>query len=87
MNHLEYDWESPVWRHFVQELAGHHSLVRFDQRGNGLSDREVEDISFEAFVRDLETVVDTVGIEKFPLLGVSQGSAISIAYAFGIPAA
>jgi pimeloyl-ACP methyl ester carboxylesterase len=85
MNHLEYDWESPVWRHFVQELAGHHSLVRFDQRGNGLSDWEVEDISFEAFVRDLETVVDTVGIEKFPLLGVSQGSAISIAYSVRNP--
>jgi len=85
MNHLEYDWESPVWRHFVQELAGHHSLVRFDQRGNGLSDWEVEDISLEAFVRDLETVVDTVGIEKFPLLGVSQGSAISIAYSVRNP--
>jgi class 3 adenylate cyclase/pimeloyl-ACP methyl ester carboxylesterase len=81
MNHLEYDWQSPIWRHLLQELAKDHTLVRFDQRANGLSDWDVEDISFEAFVRDLETVVDALGLERFPLLGISQGCAISIAYA------
>ncbi len=85
MSHLEYDWKSPVWRHLMQELARGHTLIRFDQRGNGLSDWEVEDISFEAFVRDLETVVDAIGLRKFPLLGISQGSAISVAYAVRHP--
>ena len=85
MNHLEYDWESPIWQHLLQELARDHTLVRFDQRANGLSDWDIEDISFEAFVRDLETVVDTLGLERFPLLGISQGCAISIAYAVRHP--
>jgi class 3 adenylate cyclase/pimeloyl-ACP methyl ester carboxylesterase len=85
MNHLEYDWESPVWRHFMLELAREHRLIRFDQRGNGLSDWEVDDISFEAFVRDLETVVEATGLETFPLLGISQGVSISIAYAVRNP--
>lgn len=81
MSHLEYDWKSPVWRHLMQELSSRHTLIRFDQRGNGLSDREVDDISLEMFVQDLETVVDAVGLNRFPLLGISQGCAISIAYA------
>ena len=81
MNHLEYDWESPVWRHMLHGLARDHQLIRYDERGTGLSDWEVEDISFEAFVRDLETVIDAAGIERFALFGVSQGCSISIAYA------
>jgi pimeloyl-ACP methyl ester carboxylesterase/DNA-binding winged helix-turn-helix (wHTH) protein len=81
ITHLEYDWESPVWRHWMRELSREHTLVRFDERGNGLSDREVEDLSFDAWVRDLETVVDTLGLERFPLLGISQGCAVAIAYA------
>ncbi len=85
MNHLEYDWQSPVWRHVLHALARNHLLIRYDTRGNGLSDRDVDDISFEAFVRDLETVVDAVGIERFPLFGISQGCAISIAYAVRRP--
>lgn len=85
LNHLEYDWESPVWRHLFEWLAKDHSLVRYDARGNGLSDWEVDEISFEAFVRDLEYVVDTVGLDRFPLLGISQGCAISIAYAVRHP--
>ncbi|MCH7928955.1 MAG: alpha/beta fold hydrolase [Proteobacteria bacterium] len=85
LNHLEYDWRSPVWRHLLQELARDHLLVRYDERGNGLSDWEVDDISFEAFVRDLETVVDAVGLERFALLGISQGCAVSIAYAVRHP--
>jgi class 3 adenylate cyclase/pimeloyl-ACP methyl ester carboxylesterase len=85
MSHLEYDWESPVWRHLMQALASDRTLVRFDQRGNGLSDRQVDDISFDTFVQDLETVVDAVGLDRFPLLGISQGCAISIAYAVRNP--
>jgi pimeloyl-ACP methyl ester carboxylesterase/DNA-binding SARP family transcriptional activator len=81
LTHLEYDWKSPFWRHLAGALAQERTLIRFDQRGNGLSDWQVDDISFEAFVRDLETVVDAAGLERFPLLGISQGCAISIAYA------
>ena len=81
MNHLEYDWQSPVWSHLLRDFAAEHTLVRFDQRCNGLSDWEVPEVSFETFVSDLETVVDAVGLERFPLIGISQGCAISIAYA------
>jgi pimeloyl-ACP methyl ester carboxylesterase len=66
-------------------LARNHQLIRYDERGNGLSDWDVEDISFEAFVSDLETVVNAAGIERFALFGISQGCAISIAYAVRHP--
>ncbi|MBP7001649.1 alpha/beta fold hydrolase [Amaricoccus sp.] len=85
LTHVEYDWESPVWSHVLRWLAEGRRLVRYDARGNGLSDREVADISFEAFVRDLETVVDAAGLERFALFGVSQGCAFSIAYAVRHP--
>lgn len=85
LTHLEYDWESPVWRHWLRELSGHHTLIRHDQRGSGLSDRAVEDLTFEAWVHDLETVVDAVGLERFPILGISQGCAVAIAYAVRHP--
>jgi DNA-binding SARP family transcriptional activator/pimeloyl-ACP methyl ester carboxylesterase len=85
LNHLEYDWDSPVWRHVFRGLAADRRLVRYDARGNGLSDWDVEDISFDAYVRDLESVVDAAGIERFPLLGISQGCAISIEYAIRNP--
>ena len=70
LNHLEYDWQSPVWRHLLQELTKDHSLIRYDERGNGLSDWEVADIPFDAFVRELETVIDAAELERFALLGV-----------------
>ena len=85
LNHLEYDWHSPVWRHVLRALAQDHLLVRYDERGTGLSDRDVDDISFEAFVRDLETVADTVNLDRFPILGISQGCAVAIAYAVRHP--
>ncbi|MFZ0673154.1 MAG: alpha/beta fold hydrolase [Pseudolabrys sp.] len=85
LNHLEYDWESPVWSHLLHALAAEHRLIRYDERGNGLSDWNVNDISFEAFVRDLETVVDAARLDRFPLLGVSQGCPVSIAYAVRNP--
>jgi len=85
LNHLEFDWESPVWRHIIRELAQDFRLIRYDQRGNGLSDWQVDDLSFDAFVADLETVVDAAGLEKFSLFGISQGCAQSIAYAVKHP--
>jgi pimeloyl-ACP methyl ester carboxylesterase len=81
LNHLEYDWQSPIWSHVLQALAARYRLIRYDERGNGLSDWDVEDISLESCVRDLESVVDANGLKRFPLLGISQGCAVSIAYA------
>jgi pimeloyl-ACP methyl ester carboxylesterase len=81
LNHLELDWGGPIMGRLLLELSRDHMLVRYDERGNGLSDWDVDDLSFEAFVRDLETVVDGLGLERFPLLGISQGCAVSIEYA------
>jgi pimeloyl-ACP methyl ester carboxylesterase/AraC-like DNA-binding protein len=85
LNHIEHDWESPVWRHWLKELTRDHCLVRYDERGNGLSDWDTPEISFEAFVDDLETVVDCAGLDRFDLLGISQGAAVAIAYAVRHP--
>ncbi len=81
MSHLEYEWESPVWRHWLGDLSRENQLIRYDERGNGLSDWNVEEISFDSSLRDLEAVVDTAGLDRFSLLGISQGCAISVAYA------
>lgn len=85
LNHLEHDFESPVWSHLIREFASGNTLVRYDERGTGLSDWDVEDISFDAFLRDLEAVVDAAGVERFPLLGISQGCSVAIAYAVRHP--
>jgi class 3 adenylate cyclase/pimeloyl-ACP methyl ester carboxylesterase len=85
MTHLEFDFESPIWRHLYRELSRDHALIRYDSRGNGLSDRDVPEISFDHFVDDLEAVVDAAGVDRFALLGVSQGCAVSIAYAVRHP--
>jgi pimeloyl-ACP methyl ester carboxylesterase len=85
LNHLEYDWVSPVWSGTLTRLAANYRLVRYDGRGLGLSDWNVADLSFEAYVRDLETVVDTLGLSRFPLFGISGGVALSIAYAVRHP--
>jgi pimeloyl-ACP methyl ester carboxylesterase len=85
MTHLEFDLESPIWRHLYRELAKDHTLIRYDARGNGLSDRTVDDISFDAFVSDLEVVRDAANLTRFALLGISQGCAVSIAYAVQHP--
>ena len=85
MNHLEYDWESPIWRHVFHGLAREHTLIRYDARGNGMSDWDVDEISLDAWVNDLETVVDAAGVERFPLLGISQGCAMSVAFAVRHP--
>lgn len=81
LNHLDFDWESPVWRHIFRGLSNGRTLIRYDARGNGLSDRDIEDFSLDRQVNDLETVVDTAGLESFPLLGLSQGCAVSVEYA------
>ena len=81
LTHLEHDWNSPVWRHWLDGLSTGRTLVRYDARGCGLSDWEVAEISFEGWIRDLEAVVDAAGPDRFPLLGISQGAPVAIAYA------
>jgi len=84
--HLEYDLQSPVWSHWVNFFADHFQFVRYDERGCGLSDREVEDLTFDRWVEDLEAVIDAAGIEgPVNLLGVSKGAATAIAYAARYP--
>ena len=81
LNHLELDWNSPIWGGTFEACAAGRTFIRYDERGNGLSDWDVDEISFDAFVRDLETVVDAYGLERFPLLGISQGAAVCVEYA------
>ena len=80
LSHVEYDWRTPVWRPLFERLARKRRLVRYDERGCGLSDQDVEEFSLDAWVRDLEAVIDAAGLERFPLLGISQGGPIAIAY-------
>jgi DNA-binding SARP family transcriptional activator/pimeloyl-ACP methyl ester carboxylesterase len=81
LTHLEYDWESIVWRHWLRALAQDHTLIRYDERGCGLSDGDDTELSVDVFVRDLEAVVDTLGLDRFPLFGISQGAAVAVTYA------
>ena len=81
LSHLEFDAASPIWAHWWRALSVRNQLIRYDERASGLSDREVDDISFEAWVSDLEAVVEAAGLQRFALLGISKGSAIAIAYA------
>ncbi len=85
LNHIEYEWRSPVQGPLLASLARYCRLVRFDQRGNGLSDWDVETLSVDAMISDMETIVDAAGLKKFALLGISQGCAFSILYALKHP--
>ncbi|MBR0828243.1 alpha/beta hydrolase [Bradyrhizobium manausense] len=85
LSHLEYDWELPIARYRLLDLAKDYSLVRYDARGNGLSDWDAGDMSFDAWVSDMETVVDAAGLDRFPVLGISQSVPVSIAYAVRHP--
>jgi len=85
LNHLDYEWNSPMWKHWIGDLSRHHSVIRYDERGNGLSDWDVKDMSLELWVNDLETVVDAAGIDRFALMGISQGGAVAISYAVRHP--
>ncbi|HYU81416.1 MAG TPA: alpha/beta hydrolase [Candidatus Polarisedimenticolia bacterium] len=81
LSHLQHDWQSPVWRHFLDQLGEIATVVRYDERGFGMSDWAVDDFSLEARVRDLETVLAATGLKRFALLGMSGGSAVAMAYA------
>jgi DNA-binding NarL/FixJ family response regulator len=78
---MEFDLTSPVWGHVLEALCATHTLVRYDQRGTGLSDREIEQMSFEIWLKDLETVADAAGLVRFPMLAISQGVSLAITYA------
>ena len=85
MTHLEFDLESPVWRPWLTELSRDNTLVFYDQRGTGLSDRDAPEISFDRWVADLETVVSAAGLARFGLLGASQIASVAIAYTASHP--
>ena len=86
LTHLEYEWESPVWRHWIHFFSGHFRFVRYDERGCGMTDWNVGDLSFDRWVEDLEAVVAAADPqEPFVLLGISQGAATCIAYAVRHP--
>jgi pimeloyl-ACP methyl ester carboxylesterase/DNA-binding CsgD family transcriptional regulator len=81
LSHLQFDWQSPVWRHYLVELGRIATVVRYDERGHGLSDRGVTDHGLEARVADLEAVADDAGLERFALLAMAQGGPVAIEYA------
>ncbi len=86
MTHLEYDWESPVWRHWIRFLVDHFHFVRYDERGCGMTDRTVEELSHERWVGDLEAVADMAAADApLTLLGISQGAPVCIDYAVRHP--
>jgi len=84
-HHLKLDWDSPVWRPWIALLAQRHTLVRYDWRGCGLSDREQVEFSFEKFVEDLEAVIEAAGLKQFVIFGISAGAAIGMTYAVRHP--
>ena len=85
LTHLDFDWQSPLWRHWLEGLGRDHTVIRYDDRGCGLSDRNVEDMSLDARVGDLEAVVESAGVQRFALLGVSGGGPPAIRYAVSHP--
>src|SRR5687767_9046684 len=87
LTHLEYDLESPVWRHWIRFFAGHSRFIRYDERGCGMTDWNVPELaSFSGWVDDLDAVVAAAApAEPFALLGISQGAAICAAYAAAHP--
>jgi pimeloyl-ACP methyl ester carboxylesterase/DNA-binding CsgD family transcriptional regulator len=85
LTHLEHDWHSPVWRHWLRGLSETHRLIRYDARGSGLSDWDVESYNMDVWVRDLEAVVSALNLDRFPLIGISQGAAVCVAFAVKHP--
>ncbi|KGN42434.1 LuxR family transcriptional regulator [Knoellia aerolata DSM 18566] len=81
LSHLQYDWQSPVWRHHLVEWGRSHTVIRFDERGHGLSDRDVADHGLELRLADLEAVVDDARLDRFTLMAMAQGGPVAIAYA------
>ena len=84
-SHIELEWQIPEWRHWYEHLTEHYQIVRYDNRGSGLSTRDIKDVSLETHVRDLEAVVDRLGLEKFALFGLYFNAPIAIAYAVKHP--
>lgn len=80
LTHLEYDWTSPIDGKQIQKLSERHTLLRYDGRGNGLSDWSTEELNFEVMVSDLESTIEAAGLRRFPLIGLSQGAAVAIEY-------
>lgn len=85
LSHLQYDWHSPVWRHFLEDLGRISTLIRYDERGCGLSDWSITDFSLETRLGDLEAIVADLGYERFNLLGMSGGTPVALAYAADHP--
>ena len=81
LTHLEYDWQSPIWSHWLRELGTRFTVVRYDERCCGLSDPDPRDLDIDAFVSDLEAVVDAAGLDECILCGISQGGAVAVEYA------
>lgn len=85
LGHLQYDWQSPVWRHFLEQLGRLATVIRYDERGFGMSDWSVADFTLQARLGDLEAIVAATQLERFAVLGVSGGSAVAMAYAIAHP--
>ena len=81
LTHLDYQWQSVAWQPWLEALSSRYTLVRYDPRGCGMSERNIDDLSFDAWVRDLGVVVDAAGLEQFSLVGICQGGAVAIDFA------
>lgn len=86
LSHLEFDWQSPVWHHFLQDLGSIATVIRYDERGFGMSDWDVDDFGLEARVADLSAVIDAAGLDRCAIVGMSQGGPVAVAYAVQQPA-
>ncbi|WHU46711.1 alpha/beta fold hydrolase [Gordonia sp. L191] len=85
LSHLEFDWQSPVWRHFLIDLGQIATVIRYDERGFGMSDWDVGDFGLDARVDDLAAVIEAAGLNRCAILGMSQGGPVAIAYAARCP--
>lgn len=81
LSHLDYDWDSPVWRHWIRFFSNHFRFIRYDERGCGMTDRAVGDLAFRRWVEDLAAVIEHAAVDRFVLAGISQGAATAVAYA------
>jgi pimeloyl-ACP methyl ester carboxylesterase/DNA-binding winged helix-turn-helix (wHTH) protein len=81
LNHLNFEWKSPFLRQWLSQIMRHNTLLRYDQRGSGLSDWDVKDFSYQRSVQDFEELIEVTGLDKFAIFGGCQGAAIATAYA------
>lgn len=85
LTHLDHDWSSPVWRHWLDALGQRFTVIRYDDRGGGLSDRAPVEYSLKTWRADLEAVIAAAGVHSFTLFGMSQGGAVAVDYAHTHP--